>query len=432
MTKKLFHASHLELKHQTYYAVLYVPKDVRVHLNKTKFTKSTQTGDIRLAQIRANALVVTWKLLIRQARNRSHDPFIEEALDLNNYRRTSSSPSDVRDVINERAEELSRTQDPIIGGEFKAIATGQKRLLKHFMDGWEISLADKKLKKKTIERMVKDVTELVEFFPTCQLLESQYIDLWLESLESDKSLKASSVNRIFGSCRSFYAYLKACKEIPEDSPQPFKVPSRYVISKRKNAKSGFKPEPWLAFQPEEVVQLHWLAIEDGDTVLADLISIAAYTGARIEELCSLKCTRVDLRNRNIQIDDSKTEAGIRVVPIHSAILRRMKNMVDESTDGYLISGLTANKYGDRSNAIGKRFGRLKKEHSYSHRYVFHSIRKTLTTQLENAGVLENIAADIVGHDKPRITYGLYSGGATLEVKREAIEKVKYNFAKPKC
>jgi len=53
--------------------------------------------------------------------------------------------------------------------------------------------------------------------------------------------------------------------------------------------------------------------------------------------------------------------------------------------------------------------------------------KTLTTLLENAGVSENLATDIVGHEKPRITYGLYSGGATLEVKREALELVRYPF-----
>lgn len=36
-------------------------------------------------------------------------------------------------------------------------------------------------------------------------------------------------------------------------------------------------------------------------------------------------------------------------------------------------------------------------------------------------------ADIVGHEKPRITYGLYSGGASMETEREALEKVRYPF-----
>jgi hypothetical protein len=38
-----------------------------------------------------------------------------------------------------------------------------------------------------------------------------------------------------------------------------------------------------------------------------------------------------------------------------------------------------------------------------------------------------LAADIVGHEKPRSSYGPYSGGATQEGKREAIEKVGYPF-----
>jgi integrase len=70
---------------------------------------------------------------------------------------------------------------------------------------------------------------------------------------------------------------------------------------------------------------------------------------------------------------------------------------------------------------------MKTKMGYSDRYVFHSIRKTLTTMLENAGVTENIAADIVGHEKPRITYGLYSGGASLDTKRKALQKISYKF-----
>ena len=36
--------------------------------------------------------------------------------------------------------------------------------------------------------------------------------------------------------------------------------------------------------------------------------------------------------------------------------------------------------------------------------VFHSLRKTVVTILENAGVPENVVADIVGHEKTTMTY----------------------------
>jgi integrase len=93
-----------------------------------------------------------------------------------------------------------------------------------------------------------------------------------------------------------------------------------------------------------------------------------------------------------------------------------------------MSGLEANKHGDRSNAIGKRFGRLKTRLGFAaDAHTFHSLRSNVATQLENAGVPENVAADIIGHDKPHMTYGVYSGGASLEVKREALAKVTYPF-----
>ena len=57
--------------------------------------------------------------------------------------------------------------------------------------------------------------------------------------------------------------------------------------------------------------------------------------------------------------------------------------------------------------------------------VFHSVRKTVATILENAGVPENVSADILGHEKTTMTYGLYSGGVSLEVKRKALAKMKY-------
>lgn len=59
--------------------------------------------------------------------------------------------------------------------------------------------------------------------------------------------------------------------------------------------------------------------------------------------------------------------------------------------------------------------------------MFHSIRKTVVTLLEDAGVSENLTADIMGHEKPRITYGLYSGGHSLTSMKEAIEKIHCPF-----
>jgi hypothetical protein len=115
-------------------------------------------------------------------------------------------------------------------------------------------------------------------------------------------------------------------------------------------------------------------------------------------------------NGIISIPGTKTDAALRKVPAHSAIGDLLVRLVTDSKDGYLIPSSSDNQYHERSAAIGKRFGRLKTSLGFGPEHVFHSIRKTVATLLEDAQCPEGIAADIIGHDKPTMTYGLYSGG----------------------
>jgi integrase len=91
----------------------------------------------------------------------------------------------------------------------------------------------------------------------------------------------------------------------------------------------------------------------------------------------------------------------------------VEHLVSDRKADFVLASLTADKYGDRSPAIGKRFGRLKTALGFGPKHVFHSIRHTVATLLENAGVPEGVSADIIEHDKDTMTYGLYSGGASL-------------------
>jgi len=126
-----------------------------------------------------------------------------------------------------------------------------------------------------------------------------------------------------------------------------------------------------------------------------------------------------------EVEDAKTHAGRRRVPIHSKLQDALQEAVRDSTDGYIIPGLSLDKYGDRSNAIGMRFGALKRGMGFGPLHVFHSFRKTVATLLQQAGVSEDVAAGIMGHDIPTMSYGLYSEGAALKQMAEAIERIDY-------
>lgn len=106
----------------------------------------------------------------------------------------------------------------------------------------------------------------------------------------------------------------------------------------------------------------------------------------------------------------------------------MKRLTEKAGGSFLLEGSDEGAFGKRSDALGKRFGKLKTAMGFGAQHVFHSIRKTVVSQLEQAGVNENTTAEIVGHDKPRITYGLYSSGASIVQKADALAKVVYGEA----
>lgn len=181
----------------------------------------------------------------------------------------------------------------------------------------------------------------------------------------------------------------------------------------------------IAFSPDDLAKIYQAALDNNDQPVADIIALGAYTGARIDELGSLKVSDVTKRG-SLMITDSKTKAGIREIPLHPELLALVERLKKDATTDYLLPIKADNQYDHRGDVLGKRFGRLKKSLGFTAgAQVFHSIRKTLITLMENAGVPEGVAADIVGHEKQTMTYGLYSMGSELEIKRKALALVQY-------
>ena len=175
-----------------------------------------------------------------------------------------------------------------------------------------------------------------------------------------------------------------------------------------------------------MVKLIEAAQAKGDGKLADLITLAAYTGARIGELCGLRVEKVDLKARTLKISEAKTRAGVRTIPLHSALAGTMARLCKASRDQFVLSGLNADRDGSRTNQLQKRFEPLARGLGFDKRYVFHSIRKTVAQQLKDAEVPEFAAAAILGHDLHTMSYGVYAKGVSMTAMRAAIEKIKYS------
>ena len=86
-----------------------------------------------------------------------------------------------------------------------------------------------------------------------------------------------------------------------------------------------------------------------------------------------------------------------------------------------------NKYNIRSDPLGKKFGRVKKKLGFGPKHVLYSIRHTVITIMDQAGIATSVIADTVGHEQSSFTKRVYSGGSSMEQKREAINCISYPF-----
>lgn len=414
--------SHIELCRNLYYATLKVPEHLRKKAGRTKFKQTLGTGDKRKAQELAKPVVALWKAQLRQLDGEA-DAVQTEALRWREAlaeTRKDWGPAmavELEGLITSKAQDIEGAEGEDAAKEFVSVALGYATPSRLHFDAWAASIVG--LAQKTQDQYKVDVELLVGRFSTLEAMSPSALQHWTEELttRSRESVSPSSLKRLVSSWRSYWIYLKRKRLVPAEV-QPFAL-----IELPKKSTAGTGRGGWVPFKPADVPRLARAAMDKEDTQLADLIALGAYTGARIEELCSLKWSNIG--EESLHIAEAKTQAGVREVPIHPALKPLLEALKAEAVDEYVLGGLTFNKYADRSNAIGKRFGRLKAGMGFGQKQVFHSLRKTLVTLLENAGVSENLAADIVGHEKPRITYGLYSGGATLPTKTEALGKAAY-------
>lgn len=118
------------------------------------------------------------------------------------------------------------------------------------------------------------------------------------------------------------------------------------------------------------------------------------------------------------------------MPVHPQLSKPINEAIRNADRGrYLIRSDAQNKYGERSQPIGKRFGRLKTSLGFDGRFIFHSIRKTVAALFQNAGCEETVAADIIGHNKPTMTYGLHGGETRMDVRAKWLVKaIRYRPA----
>lgn len=189
---------------------------------------------------------------------------------------------------------------------------------------------------------------------------------------------------------------------------------------------GVNVRGYRAWEPDELAKLWHPAPKRTD--LADVMLVAMFSGMRLDEIAGLTWGQV----RKVEgvpvfdVRDAKTRAGERLVPVHprlSWLLERERGAADDR----LWPGFNPEGPGKKAGAdAGREFTRHKQARGFTDRHkAFHSFRKNAVGQWEARGVPETEVAQIVGHEKKGITFGVYGGGVSLARKAEIVAMLEY-------
>ena len=435
-----------------YSAVVQVPKDVRHLLGKTAFKKSLKTSDKRIAQAKAVPFVDGWKKLIEAARQGQHEAAESRiSMIVADIRAMQSllekDPEDnhaqagldaahmhLQDLLiraqgANNFEELASSEQKQVIDSFK-IGTGQEHLFLQFLEEHLESLV---VTHRTKESKKQQISRYAQLFPKLGDATRKNVREFMKHLRDDERLTNTTIKRDLSALGVYWDFIRDEGLAPlDDQNNPFKE------QKPLNNTLG-QDAARMPFTKEQLRSLFRKLLTNAttgnaqDKALLDLSLIALCTGARREEIGQLKIKDIELGMSHeiscISIKNAKTEAGVRTIPVHPTIMELVRKRAQNSTsqDSFLFPELSANRQGVRTDALGKRFSRLKDSLGFGPELVFHSIRKSFTTFMEQAEVPEGVTADIVGHEKQTITYGLYSGGTSTQQKLAAIMQLPLDF-----
>lgn len=165
---------------------------------------------------------------------------------------------------------------------------------------------------------------------------------------------------------------------------------------------------------KEEIGLLW---NNTDKKYSCLILILIYTGMRIGELLNLKVADIDIENKTIQITESKTDNGIRIIPINSKIFPLVTKNITVYQNFFLERDNAQINY----KTFLYSFNKILKELNIT-KHTIHDTRHTFATLLNNSDANSTSIIKLIGHGDFRTTENTYTHKDTNEL-RKAIESI---------
>jgi len=245
-----------------------------------------------------------------------------------------------------------------------------------------------------------------------------------------KVLSLRSVNKYLSRVSSFFTW---CRRKGLIAINPFEG-SAIVVKKGQPPKRQVFSEADLQrlFSPQ-LVQLH-----DEGSWRFYIMLLALATGARLEEICQLHCSDIVIIDgiTCLDINDDgetkqlKNQSSRRIIPVHPVLIRLgFQEFVEQQsrlgTSLFPCLKKIAGSYGHSYSQWFRRYRELCGVGDPTK--TFHSFRHTVATWLKDLDVPVYVAAEVLGHTVPGMTYGHY--GKTTGAKKMLLVIEQLHLAK---
>ena len=271
---------------------------------------------------------------------------------------------------------------------------------------------------------------LLPFFTEMLLSEItvQQVDAYRQAKTAEGKLGGTSINKT----------ISRLAQILDLAVEYGHIQANPARGRRRRAKSASPRRTYL--ETEQVIAVLDAAgeLDRGSTRYAHngrraIMATLILTGLRAGELCDLRWQDLDLTNRKLYVRDSKTQAGVRVVPVSPFLrdeLTAYKEIAVESQ--YVFPTATGNQRNKDNlrlrvhNPVIKRANEnlAKAERPLIQPSVTpHALRRTFISLLLEAGEnVRNVMA-YAGHTTPNITLAIYGQVLTNPGSREVAQRL---------
>ncbi|SFE51571.1 Integrase [Kosakonia radicincitans] len=358
---------------------------------KRYFMKSTGTRDIRQARLFRDAIALEWtrlRNLLKPQGGSSVDQIIDELRRVSVY--AKEAPASFGASV-QACPSLLKMRDLYLRqySEKRKLTTLSKT-----NKAVEVLLIH--LKKKDIQ--LRDINRTI-------------VTGWLDKLKTERAPQTvqnyiSALAQIWDLARNRY------HDAPQDNPW------RGHALEAKSSKISYE-----VFAPGELAKVYALLDDEMKAVTA----IGAYSGMRINEICTLRESSVKTIEGVLcfEITEGKTKSAARIVPVHSKLIPLVKSLLKNTHNGFLFyhASITDRADGKRSTWHTQQFTRAKRKalgETATKRKVFHSLRHAFVQQLDRAQVPEDRIALLVGHERGNTeSFKTYSrnSASTIELKK---------------